>query len=69
VCHDVQACPAKMDALGQLQQAKSCSTGSLVPTAEELADGKALSCACGGDAATEQLCQAREQSSHGRALS
>ena len=54
-----------MDALGQLQQAKSCSTGSLVPTAEELADGKALSCACGGDAATEQLCQAREPSLHG----
>ncbi len=59
MCRDVQACPAKADALGQTQLAKSCSTGSLVPTAEELADGKVLSCACGGDAATEQLCQAR----------
>jgi hypothetical protein len=61
VCRDVSVCPTKTDAQGVVTPASSCTTGSLVPTAEELTQGKSLSCACGGDAATEQLCQARAE--------
>jgi hypothetical protein len=62
VCRDVSVCPLKTDVQGDVTQATSCTTGSLVPTVEELTQGKSLSCACGGDAATEQLCQARGES-------
>jgi hypothetical protein len=61
VCRDVSVCPDKTNERGEAAAAKSCTTGSLVPSAEELAGGKSLSCACGGDAATEQLCQARRR--------
>lgn len=52
ICRGVEACPAR-DGL----PAHACSA-ALIPTLEELASpsGKVLSCACGGDEATEQLC-------------
>lgn len=63
VCRDASVCPPKTDALGALVQPTGCSSASLVPTTEELSAGKDISCTCGGDAATEQLCQARGRAS------
>ncbi len=59
MCRDVSVCPPQADAAGAPVAATRCTTSSLVPTAEELDAGKSISCTCGGDAATEQLCQAR----------
>ena len=58
-------CEPQEDSAGQVQPATGCTTTSLVPTAEELDDGKRISCTCGGDDATDQLCQVRRSSNRG----
>lgn len=57
VCRDVSVCEPRQDGSGELVAATGCTTASLVPTEEELDAGKSISCTCGGDDATEQLCQ------------
>ena len=60
VCTSVHSCPDK-----GAKKASGCTAGSgLKPTIEELeqARGKLISCACGGDAQSEQYCAMQPES-------
>ncbi|KXZ50394.1 hypothetical protein GPECTOR_16g567 [Gonium pectorale] len=56
-CTSASACPPQPMPDGSLLPAAECTSGSVVPTAEEALYGKTLACTCGGDdVSTQYLC-------------